>query len=183
MKERPAGGTNEAPTVRRATPADAGSIARLTVSSWRAAYRGILPEDYLSSLRVEPRQAAWEEMLTRDGDGRTPAWVAEDERGVWGFVSCGPARDDDVPAPAGEIYALYVEPAVWRHGLGRSLLEAAADHCLAAGHTTLALWVLEENLRARAFYEALGWAPDGSRRSIELGGESAPEIRYRRRPD
>jgi GNAT superfamily N-acetyltransferase len=85
-----------------------------------------------------------------------------------------------VPPPAAEVYAIYVLPDFWREGAGRALLATAVDHWQARGATTLVLWVLEANARGRAFYEAMGWQPDGGRQSIDLGGFATTEIRYRR---
>jgi ribosomal protein S18 acetylase RimI-like enzyme len=165
--------------VRRAGPEDARAIAEVSVAGWQAAYRGILPDEFLDSLRVDARERGWHEMLARDELGRTPAWVAEENGRVAGFVSCGPPRDDDVPLPGAEVYAIYVRPERWRGGLGRALLDAATVHLREQGAQTLVLWVLEANHRARGFYEAMGWRPDGGRRELDLGGTSPIEIRYR----
>jgi ribosomal protein S18 acetylase RimI-like enzyme len=167
------------PSVRRADPADARAIAEVSVAGWQEAYRGMLPDGFLDSLRVDSRERGWHEMLTRDEPGRTPAWVAEEEGRVAGFVSCGPPRDEDVPLPGAEIYAIYVRPELWRGGIGRALLDTATAHLRATGARTLVLWVLEANERARAFYEAMGWRPDGGRQELELGGTSTIEVRYR----
>jgi ribosomal protein S18 acetylase RimI-like enzyme len=166
-------------TIRRATPLDARAIAEVTVTGWQAAYRSILPDDFLDSLRVESRTTAWQEVLARDSEGGTPAWVAERDGRVVGFVGGGPPRDDDVPLPAAEIYAIYVLPDASRQGLGRALLEAAVAHWRGHGTETLVLWVFEANQAARTFYEALGWRPDGARQALEMGGMSAIEVRYR----
>jgi ribosomal protein S18 acetylase RimI-like enzyme len=182
MVEQAEGAAAVTMTIRRATPDDARAIAEVTVASWQAAYRGILPQEFLESLRVEPRRVAWQAMLSHDSSGGTPAWVAEDQGRVWAFVSAGPARDEDVTQPAGEIYALYVEPSAWRQGLGRSLLATATAHLLEDTGATLTLWVLEANLPARAFYEAMGWEADGARREFDLGGSTSTEVRYRRLP-
>ncbi|MGD0017872.1 MAG: GNAT family N-acetyltransferase [Candidatus Limnocylindrales bacterium] len=171
-----------APVVRRAGPDDARAIAEVAVAGWQAAYRGILPDDFLDALRVDPRAAAWREILVRDVDGGTPTWVAESGDRIVGFVGSGPPRDDDVPLPAAEVYAIYVLPQCWRLGLGRALLDAAVAHWHAAGAETLALWVFEANAQARAFYEAMGWLPDGGRKEFRLGDVAAIEIRYRRSP-
>jgi hypothetical protein len=60
--------------------------------------------------------------LARDappGRGRRHSGVGRRAPGqVVGFVSSGPPRDEDVPLPAAEIYAIYVRPQSWRHGLG-----------------------------------------------------------------
>ena len=43
------------------------------------------------------------------------------------------------------------------------------------------LWVLEDNPRARRFYELAGWRPDGARKADEWFEVSATEVRYRKR--
>jgi GNAT superfamily N-acetyltransferase len=168
--------------IRRATPGDARAIAEVVVAGWQAAYRGLMPNDFLDSLSVAGREAVWAEVLTRDADGGAPAWLALIDGRAVGFVSSGPPRDDDVPRPAAEIYAIYVVPAAWRQGVGRDLLEAATNHWRDIGTDALVLWVLEDNDPARRFYEALGWRPDGGRQLLEIAGTRLFEIRYRRRP-
>jgi len=170
---------NDTLRIRRATVADARAIAQISVLGWQAAYRGIIPDDFLDGMSVAAREVALESRLAPDeGDG-APAWVAERGGTAIGFVSSGPPRDDDVPLPAAEIYAIYVLPDGWRSGAGRALMSTAVDHWLARGATTLTLWVLEANSPARAFYEAVGWTPDGHRQEIDFGGFERMEIRYR----
>jgi GNAT superfamily N-acetyltransferase len=167
--------------VRRATTADARAIAEIGVAGWATAYRGILPAEFLAGLSVAAREAAWQSMLANDeGDG-APAWIAERNRRVIGFVASGPPRDEDVPLPGAEVYAIYVLPDAWRSGAGRALLTTAVDHWRGRGAKTLVLWVLEANLAGRAFYEAMGWSDDGHRQEIDFGAFSAPEVRYRLR--
>jgi ribosomal protein S18 acetylase RimI-like enzyme len=166
-------------SLRRAVPDDARAIAEIGVAGWQSAYRGILPDDFLDGMRVEGRETAWRQMLAGDGDGGAPAWVAEQDGRVVGYVCSGPPRDDDVPLPATEIYAIYVSPETWRAGIGRALLSTAMAHWNAVTATTMVLWVFEENARARAFYEAMGWRSDGGRQQLELAGTSAIEVRYR----
>jgi ribosomal protein S18 acetylase RimI-like enzyme len=165
--------------IRRATVADAHDIAEIGVLGWRAAYRGILPDDLLAGLSVEPREVAWRSLLESDPEESAPAWVAEGNGRVVGFVSSGPPRDDDAPLPAAEIYAIYVAPEAWRRGVGRALLDTAVNHWRTRGAAALVLWVLEANAPGRAFYDALGWRPDGRRQEIDLGGQATPEVRYR----
>jgi GNAT superfamily N-acetyltransferase len=165
--------------IRRATLDDARTIAEITVKGWQAAYRGIMPGDFLDGLSVAAREKAWRSMLQSDRDDMTPAWIAERDGRAVGFVSSGPPRDDDVLLPAAEVFALYVVPEAWRGGVGRALIAAAVDHWQRRGAATLTLWVLEDNARARAFYEASGWRPDGASQPIEIGGFSVIEVRYR----
>jgi GNAT superfamily N-acetyltransferase len=165
--------------VRRARADDAGTIAEIVVRGWQAAYRGILPGGFLAGLSVAAREVAWRSILESDGQGAAPAWIAEVEGRAVGFVASGPQRDEDVPLLTAEVYAIYVLPEAWRQGVGRALLETAADHWRGGGAATLVLWVFEANARGRAFYTALGWHADGALRQVELGGVSITEIRHR----
>lgn len=166
--------------VRRAKIEDAGAIAEIAVVGWQAAYRGMLPAEFLAGLSVPARKTAWQSMLESDPTGVAPAWVAEIDRCVSGFASSGPPRDTDVALPAAEVYALYVLESRWRSGLGRGLMDAVVGHWRAVGVSTLVLWVAEGNERARSFYKALGWRLDGGRQDVEIAGTTQIEVRYRR---
>ena len=168
--------------IRRAEVSDARAIAEVIVAGWRGAYRGLIPDEFLDSLSVAGRETAWREMLTRDAEGELPAWLAQRDGRAVGFISSGPPRDEDVPLPAAEMYAIYVLPEAWRRGVGRALLETATGHWRAHRGGTLVLWVLEGNSWARRFYEALGWRPDGGRQLLEMAGAKFYEIRYRLGP-
>jgi ribosomal protein S18 acetylase RimI-like enzyme len=113
---------------------------------------------------------------------RTPpaGWtttVVEDGEAVVGFASIGPSRDE---RGIGELYAIYVDPSHWSTGAGRMLLEEGEAQ-LRSAYDEATLWVLEENPRARRFYERAGWAPDGARKAEVRWGVRAPEVRYRKR--
>lgn len=170
-------------SVRTASAEDAGAIAEIGVRSWQAAYRGILPGGFLAGLSVAPREIAWRSMLESEASAAAEAWIVELEGRPVGFATSGPPRDEDVPLPAAEVYAIYVLPEAWRRGAGRALLEVTLNRWRERGATTLVLWVFAANARVRAFYEALGWRRDGTRQVIELGGVHVLELRYRLRPD
>ena len=54
--------------VRRATIDDAGGIAVVHVATWRATYRGLMPQSLLDGRSVEARTAVWWRIL-REDDG------------------------------------------------------------------------------------------------------------------
>ena len=62
----------------------------------------------------------------------------------------------------GEVYAIYLEPAMIGRGLGRALLRHAVGQLRASGFEQAILWVLESNARGRRFCEAVGWCADGA---------------------
>lgn len=43
---------------------------------------------------------------------------------------------------------------------------------------TLYLWVLKKNERARAFYASMGFAPNGDRDLLTIGGQELVTCRY-----
>jgi GNAT superfamily N-acetyltransferase len=91
-----------------------------------------------------------------------------------------PSRDDDAPSNTGEIAALYVDPDRWRRGIGAALVDAATDAAYARTFRTLTLWVLAANSPARAFYDRMGFAPDGHTKTDSRLGFPLYEVRYRR---
>lgn len=64
--------------------------------------------------------------------------------------------------------AIYVRPSSWGSGLAVELHDAAVAELRGRGVVRARLWVLEENARARRFYERLGWRPDGTSRVVEF---------------
>jgi ribosomal protein S18 acetylase RimI-like enzyme len=93
----------------------------------------------------------------------------------------GRARDESAPPPdgAGEVYAIYVHPERVGTGHGRILFAHAVGDLRARALDPLVVWVFEDNPRARRFYEAAGFRPDGARHEIDFDGVRVPEVRYR----
>ncbi|HET7678132.1 MAG TPA: GNAT family N-acetyltransferase [Candidatus Limnocylindrales bacterium] len=172
------GGCEGEVRLRRAGPADAADIARVQVTSWRKAYRGLLPDDYLERLDPADREPSW-----RRGIESWPLeghpWLAEVGGRVVGFVSAGPSRDEGAAPSTAEVYAIYVDPDCWDRGIGTALLGHAVRDLRAARYETATLWVLAGNRQGRGFYEKSGWRPDGALKSEPIGGVSADEVRYR----
>ncbi len=166
-------------TVLPATPDDAFAVAWVHVASWQVAYRGLMPEAFLAGLSVERREASWRQSLARPA-ARSATLAARAGETVIGFASVGPSRDEGAGPEAGELYAIYVEPACWGVGAGRLLMDRALERLRAEGFRAATLWVLEENARAIGFYAKAGWAPDGSRRTETMGGAELREIRLAR---
>jgi ribosomal protein S18 acetylase RimI-like enzyme len=164
--------------IRSATPADARAIATIHVESWRAAYRGILPDEYLDSLSIDAREAVWRQNLVA---ADTSTWVAQESNAILGWISAGPSRDTDAGRSVGEIWAVYVAPGCWGRGVGRSLCLQAEQHFRTEGCLAMTLWVLKDNERAQKFYRSNGFILDiGATKEIERGGKTFSEVRFRK---
>jgi GNAT superfamily N-acetyltransferase len=164
-------------TIRFATPADAAAIAEIHVQTWRAAYAGIVPAAVLASLSETDRARQWKQGI--ESDPRR-VLVAEADGRMTGWIAVGPCRDADGQG-LGEVYAVYVRPAVWHAGVGRALMAAGEEELRRRGRPETALWVLERNERARDFYVRLGYEPDGATKELALGGAALRELRFRNR--
>jgi ribosomal protein S18 acetylase RimI-like enzyme len=169
-----------APSIRAAGPEDAEEVERLRVAGWQAAYRGILPDDYLNRMRVdgERRRRHMAEQATAQRPAIVVESVAVQGGAIVGWVAGGRCRDADRPGPGqGEVYAIYVLPEWWGRGAGRLLMGHAVRALTDAGYRDITLWVLEANEQARRFYAAAGFRPDGARQELDLGGP-VTEVRY-----
>lgn len=160
--------------IRLATPEDVLRIAEIHVTSWRSAYRGILPQKLLESLTVKSRESLW---LGLCGKEAAPVFVVEEENNVLGFCHVCRSRDTDLTNTA-EITCIYVSPGKERQGLGRQLMGTAEGFAKVKGYSAISLWVLVENLQSRQFYEVLGFHPDGATKEEKFAGCSFREMRY-----
>jgi GNAT superfamily N-acetyltransferase len=129
--------------IRPATAADAAVLAEIQEESSLAALGHVYPPDRFPF----PREAVRERWAAFEG----LALLADD-----GFAAIDPPWLD----------GLYVRPDAWGSGLAVTLHEAAVEALREAGVERARLWVLEENHRARRFYERRGWAADGTTRVV-----------------
>lgn len=165
--------------IREASPNDARAIAEVHVASWRWAYRGLIPDDFLEGLSVDDRETRWREGLTERSPGRACV-VADDHQGrLVGFAAFGTAADPaSSPEGSGEVHAIYVDEFVAGTGVGRELFGAAAAGLRELGYQRAFLWVLATNDRARRFYEKAGWSWDGAESTHQFECANEPIVRY-----
>jgi ribosomal protein S18 acetylase RimI-like enzyme len=170
-------------TIRPQREDDVAEVARVHVRAWQAGYAGIIPKDVLDALDPE---AFAERRRQSHGAQEFETLVAVDGPVIVGFTTVGRYRNQqdrtDLVPDIGEVLAIYQEPQRLGTGLGRTLMAAALAELNDRGFQTVRLWVLEDNKRARRFYEKAGFQPDGERSTYEVtsGGEtlSLPELRY-----
>ena len=150
--------------IRRASREDAAAIARVQVSSWRSTYAGIVPESYLAAMNPDERTPQWDLLIEA---GKDFFFVAEDESGVFGFISGGPIREP-VDGYDAEMHTIYLLSDRQGNGTGRLLVEVLVRDLHAAGFLSMVVWVLAQN-PAVHFYKRLG-AIEISARNINIGG-------------
>jgi ribosomal protein S18 acetylase RimI-like enzyme len=158
--------------IRRARLEDAAAIAAVHVRTWQSAYEHVFGAERLAGLDLAAREGLARRLAT---DPESDAFVVEDEGRIVGFVATGPPEEEGEER---ELYAIYVLPEAWGTEAGTGLMRAAVEAMRARHAADAILWVLDDNPRARRFYEREGWYADGSAESEYLG-LTVPLVRYR----
>ncbi|HET8958537.1 MAG TPA: GNAT family N-acetyltransferase [Microcella sp.] len=156
--------------IRSAIVNDAPALGALHMACWREAYGALLSPEFFTRATPESSAARWATAIPRIAADDGVLLLAEDHGELLGFASAGPARGEAPPRER-ELYALYVRASHYGSGLGAQLLEAAI------GEQPASLWVLEQNPRARAFYERHGFRHDGTHETLP-DFEGLVEVRY-----
>ena len=123
---------------------DRTAISRIYEESWKYAYQGIIPQEYLDSI---PR-GQWASNL--DNPNLKTLVCIEDGRFI-GTSSFGKSRFEKY-SHWGEIISIYLLPDYMGKGYGKALLQATVSELKKLGFEDVFLWVLEENVRASRFY-------------------------------
>ena len=125
---------------------DEDLVARLHAASWRDSYRGMLSDAYLDGDLVGERRALWRSRLQspqlgllalHEGKPVGFAFALADADERWGTL----------------LDNLHVLPGHRGAGVGTRLLHELTGEI---PHGGLHLWVYEQNVRARDYYERLG---------------------------
>lgn len=160
--------------IRYADITDAKTLGEIHALSWKEAYKGIIGAEILEAITPERREVYFRRALTEgwEEDGL----ICRDGKPA-GLISMGKSRDEDCKMNFGEIRGLYLHPLYWEMGLGRELMEWGMKELKSRGYSGISLWVLEGNLRARGFYEKMGFRYDGTVKEITIG-RPLRELRY-----
>jgi GNAT superfamily N-acetyltransferase len=128
--------------IRAGHPDEADALAAIQQRASVAALTHIFPPDKYP-YPVEEIRRRWREALA----GGRSVLVYEEQGEPVGVALTGPEWLD----------GMYVVPERWGSGVAVELHDRALGVVRAEGFGRCHLWVLEDNPRARRFYERLGW--------------------------
>lgn len=149
---------------------DRFAISHIYEESWKFAYKNIIPQSYLESIPV----GRWASNL--DKEGMNNLVLIED--GMFVGTSCYcKSRFSDF-SNWGEIVSIYFLPQYIGKGYGKLLLDVVVKELEHLGFDDIFLWVLEDNARARKFYEKAGFTPGGKYLDDNIGGKELREMQY-----
>ncbi len=153
-------------TIRLAVPADAPDMAEIHMRSWKAAYKGIVPEEYIQR-QNKKRPAMWQQIMAREN---TTKYVIQKDGKTVGFVCVvATTQDDDTADDVCELEGIYLHPDYYRQGIGTKALEFAFDIAHGWNKSFMTLWVFSENINSIKFYETFGFVPDGKTKTLDMG--------------
>lgn len=154
---------------------DRMEISHIYEEGWKFAFKGIIPQSYLDGIP----EGNWASCLDREG---VHSLVIVEDGKLIGTSSYCKSRVREFEG-YGEIISIYLLPSYVGRGYGKKLLHAVMDELSKLGYRDIFLWVLEENNRARRFYEKEGLMCDDIHTQIEIGGQELREVRYSCRMD
>lgn len=162
---------------RKAQESDLLRIAEIHVAAWHYAYQAIIDEAIFQQVTVASRHAIWKKWF-RAGKHDTHLMIVDSQ--IVGFCcTCAARALHKPPKNYGELTHLYIEPSMVSTGLGFRLFEFSKQRLQSKSYRGMLLWTLEDNARARRFYEMQGMQADGARHcEPEWQGEGVFEVRY-----
>ena len=146
------------------------AISKVYEESWKYAYKGIVPQDYLDSIS----EGQWASHIEQTD--RKNLVMVQDEM-IIGTSGFGKSRMEEMNG-WGEIISLYFLPEYMGKGYGRLLLQAVVSELKKMGLGKMFLWVLEENRNARYFYEKCGFVQTERCLFSDIGGKKLKEVQY-----
>lgn len=147
------------------------AISRIYEESWKFAYKDIIPKTYLESIPA----GRWAPNIEKEG--MNTLVLIEDGMFI-GTSSYCKSRFSDF-SDLGEIVSIYLLPQYIGKGYGKLLLNAVKEELGQLGFNEIFLWVLEDNLRARKFYEKAGFTTSGNYLNDNIGGKDLRELQYK----
>lgn len=145
-------------------------ISNIYEQSWKYAYKDIIPQEYLDGIPKGQWCKAFDNperytLVMLDGDT------------IIGTSSYCKSRWADYK-DWGEIISIYFLPEYMGKGYGKDLLQLVVKSLKEMDFKRIFLWVLDDNHRARHFYEKYGFKNSGEYRDDVIGGKQLRELQY-----
>lgn len=149
---------------------DLFAVSNVYEQSWKYAYRGIIPQAYLDSIPA----GRWASGIAREN---MKSLLLLENQCIIGTAAICKSRWEEYP-DFGEIVSIYLLPEFMGRGYGAALFRRCTEELHAQGYDKILLWVLEENARARRFYEKNGFVCAEVYREDSIGGKALREVLY-----
>lgn len=154
--------------LRNAEKEDKEEIGKVYCSSWKSAYKNIVPNEYLNSLTSKDCEKEIEP---------TENLLLEYKGKIVGIINFGLSREYD-NKHLGEIRAIYILEEFWNKGLGEILFNSASLTMMQTGISKIYLWVASKNKRAISFYEKMKMYNANETKVINIANKDISLVKY-----
>ena len=161
-------------SIRRGNEEDSEVISRIHAESWKSAYKGMVPEEYLKDLKDDFWALNFKKWISEDMVKVKIIYVDFKAAGV---IAYGKSRDEKFNDYA-EVWSFYLRPEYFRKGLGTTLMKSVLCEMCDEGYKHCYLWVLETNNNARRFYEKIGFRSNNDKCHSKILDKNLIDIRY-----
>lgn len=105
--------------IKKATKNDAGELGYIHASSWHSAYKGVIPDAFLSEINPGEREEAFISLITSDA---AEYYLFSTEDREVGMAAIGRQKSSDTDTLSGEIHAFYFLEDSWGSDIARQAL-------------------------------------------------------------
>ncbi|MCK5758314.1 MAG: GNAT family N-acetyltransferase [Clostridiales bacterium] len=154
-------------TIKKADISDIQTLAEIHSVSMITAFGGWFSEEIVLEFFGQQRRLMG---FTKEIEKGSPVnyLVYNDDEPI-GVLTYGPSRYIEVDAKTIELWRVYFLPGYWGQGAAKLAVDLILSDIKADGYKRVILWAMEENLRARRFYEKYGFSKTGEILDAELG--------------
>ena len=149
------------PAIRRATPADAGTVSALATRTFVETFGHLYPAEDLQAFLADAYAVDRQRLILSHPD--YAVWLLEQDAVAIGHAAAGPCGlpHPDVAPGDGELKRLYLLREHQNGGWGGKLFATALDWLQRDGPCTLWIGVWSENAGAQRFYARHGFEKAG----------------------
>lgn len=160
--------------IKNATIDNVKEISKIHSLSWKAAYKNIIPENYLKNLKDD----FWVEHFTYiiNRCANKVKLIYKNDILI-GCISYGKSKDERFNM-YGEIFSMYILPEYFGMGYGKKLLTNSLSDLKNLGYSKVMLWVLKDNRDARSFYEKNGFIKSDYVYDFEIMNKKLQTVNY-----
>lgn len=137
-----------------AVPGDETILAEIQTESWEAAFSGILPDEKLKSHLDKQRIAQMYHHVLSETSAHGSLLLIDSQPHCMAFW--GTYRGEE-HSNCAELICIHSRKENWGRGYGSIMMDHILKEIISAGFRQAALWVFEQNVRARRFYEKHGF--------------------------
>lgn len=159
--------------IRKVKYEDIEQIVNINIKDWKNEYRGIIDDEILNNLNREEKIKKWREHYNIGN-----VVVAEENENILGYCRYDDNAVYENTDIDSEIIAIYVDYDKLGNGVGRKLVEYVMTDLKSKNKSKMVIWCLEENQKARKFYEKMNGNLLSDEKYFEIKGKRYKEVGY-----